>query len=254
MRTGENRGGGQHPGDHDRRFHPRRGPRLPGRCPDARHRTCGGRPPGWNRVDATRIATALVGDAIATNMFMLGYAWQKGRIPLSREAIRRAIEINAVAVESNLSAFDWGTAHRGRPGRGGASGRAGGGGGGAAAQAREPGVRCRATRGVPRGIPGCGVRPALPGSRRAGAGRPSAPGRRGCAGSRRRVARGLLQAACVQGRVRSRTPARLAGVPAPARSHVRGGTSGWNSTSRHHCSHAAIRTPASLASDATARG
>jgi len=61
-----------------------------------------------DRVDATRIATALVGDAIATNMFMLGYAWQKGRIPLSREAIRRAIEINAVAVESNLSAFDWG--------------------------------------------------------------------------------------------------------------------------------------------------
>ena len=61
-----------------------------------------------DRVDATRIATALVGDAIATNMFMLGYAWQKGRIPLSRGAIRRAIEINAVAVESNLSAFDWG--------------------------------------------------------------------------------------------------------------------------------------------------
>ncbi|MDD9984302.1 MAG: indolepyruvate ferredoxin oxidoreductase family protein [Gammaproteobacteria bacterium] len=61
-----------------------------------------------DRVDATRIATALVGDAIATNMFILGYAWQKGRIPLSREAIRRAIEINAVAVESNLSAFDWG--------------------------------------------------------------------------------------------------------------------------------------------------
>ena len=61
-----------------------------------------------DRVDATRIATALTGDAIATNMFMLGYAWQKGRIPLSREAILRTIEINAVAVESNLSAFDWG--------------------------------------------------------------------------------------------------------------------------------------------------
>ena len=46
--------------------------------------------------------------AIATNMFMLGYAWQKGRIPLSAAAIERAIEINGVAVESNLSAFDWG--------------------------------------------------------------------------------------------------------------------------------------------------
>ena len=61
-----------------------------------------------DRVDATRIATALTGDAIATNLFMLGYAWQKGRIPLSRVAIRRAIEINGVAVKMNLSAFDWG--------------------------------------------------------------------------------------------------------------------------------------------------
>ena len=61
-----------------------------------------------DRVDATRIATALTGDAIATNMFMLGYAWQRGCIPLSRAAIERAIEINAVAVEKNRSAFDWG--------------------------------------------------------------------------------------------------------------------------------------------------
>ena len=60
------------------------------------------------RVDATRIATAMTGDAIATNLFMLGYAWQKGRIPLSSAAIERAIEINGVAVEMNLSAFDWG--------------------------------------------------------------------------------------------------------------------------------------------------
>ena len=60
------------------------------------------------RVDATRIATAMTGDAIATNLFMLGYAWQKGRIPLSRAAIERAIEINGVAVEMNLSAFNWG--------------------------------------------------------------------------------------------------------------------------------------------------
>ena len=61
-----------------------------------------------DRVDATRIATALTGDAIATNMFMLGYAWQKGHIPLSAAAIERAIELNGVAVASNLSAFDWG--------------------------------------------------------------------------------------------------------------------------------------------------
>ena len=61
-----------------------------------------------DRIDATRIATALTGDAIATNLFMLGFAWQKGRIPLSRAAIERAIEINGVAVEMNLSAFDRG--------------------------------------------------------------------------------------------------------------------------------------------------
>ena len=58
------------------------------------------------RVDATRLATALTGDAIATNLFMLGHAWQKGHIPLTRAAIERAIEINGVAVEMNLAAFD----------------------------------------------------------------------------------------------------------------------------------------------------
>src|SRR5690606_28484043 len=59
-------------------------------------------------VDATRLATALMGDAIATNLFMLGYAWQKGMIPLSAAAIERAIELNQVAVQSNKNAFAWG--------------------------------------------------------------------------------------------------------------------------------------------------
>ncbi|PWT76837.1 MAG: indolepyruvate ferredoxin oxidoreductase family protein, partial [Proteobacteria bacterium] len=59
-------------------------------------------------VDATRIATALIGDSIATNMFMLGYAFQKGRIPVSSEAIARAIELNGAAVKMNQSAFLWG--------------------------------------------------------------------------------------------------------------------------------------------------
>ena len=76
-----------------------------------------------DRVDATRIATALTGDAIATNMFMLGYAWQKGRIPLSAAAIERAIELNGVAIESNLSAFDWG--RRAAADRDAVAGRAG---------------------------------------------------------------------------------------------------------------------------------
>ncbi|HEX7968402.1 MAG TPA: indolepyruvate ferredoxin oxidoreductase family protein, partial [Stellaceae bacterium] len=59
-------------------------------------------------IDATRLATALLGDAIATNLFLLGYAYQKGLIPLSGEAIERAIEMNGVAVEFNRRAFRWG--------------------------------------------------------------------------------------------------------------------------------------------------
>ncbi|HSR73008.1 MAG TPA: indolepyruvate ferredoxin oxidoreductase family protein, partial [Kiloniellales bacterium] len=45
-------------------------------------------------LDATRLASALMGDTIATNLFMLGYAWQKGLIPVGREAIERAVELN----------------------------------------------------------------------------------------------------------------------------------------------------------------
>ena len=59
-------------------------------------------------VDASRLATKLTGDAIATNLFLVGYAWQKGLIPLSREAIERAIELNDVAVSLNQQAFLWG--------------------------------------------------------------------------------------------------------------------------------------------------
>ncbi len=59
-------------------------------------------------VDATRLATALLGDSIATNLFMLGFAWQRGRVPLSEAAILRAIELNGVAIEMNKEAFLWG--------------------------------------------------------------------------------------------------------------------------------------------------
>lgn len=59
-------------------------------------------------IDGTRLATALMGDAIATNLFMLGFAWQRGLIPVSSGAIDRAIELNAIAVESNRAAFAWG--------------------------------------------------------------------------------------------------------------------------------------------------
>jgi len=59
-------------------------------------------------LDATLLATSLLGDSIATNLFLLGYALQKGLIPLSRESIQRAILINGVAVEFNLKTLDWG--------------------------------------------------------------------------------------------------------------------------------------------------
>ena len=61
-----------------------------------------------DHVDATRLATALCGDAMATNLFMLGFVCQKGWLPLSEQALVRAIELNGVAVEANRTAFTWG--------------------------------------------------------------------------------------------------------------------------------------------------
>jgi indolepyruvate ferredoxin oxidoreductase len=59
-------------------------------------------------VDATGTARELLGDTIGSNLFLLGYAWQRGMVPLSGEAIGRAIELNGVAIELNQSAFLWG--------------------------------------------------------------------------------------------------------------------------------------------------
>ena len=59
-------------------------------------------------IDAGRIATALLGDAIATNMFMLGYAFQKGWVPISEPSLMKAIELNDVAVAFNQKSVIWG--------------------------------------------------------------------------------------------------------------------------------------------------
>ncbi|HEX3347353.1 MAG TPA: indolepyruvate ferredoxin oxidoreductase family protein [Acetobacteraceae bacterium] len=59
-------------------------------------------------LDATAIATGLLGDAIATNLFLLGFTWQKGLIPLAHESLMHAIELNGTAVEANKAAFAWG--------------------------------------------------------------------------------------------------------------------------------------------------
>ena len=58
--------------------------------------------------DATSLAVSVLGNALAANMFMLGFAWQRGRVPLSREAILKAIELNREAVAMNRAAFAWG--------------------------------------------------------------------------------------------------------------------------------------------------
>jgi indolepyruvate ferredoxin oxidoreductase len=58
--------------------------------------------------DFTKPAETLLGDSIATNMMMLGFAYQKGLLPLSAEAVEQAIEINGVAVRMNTQAFQLG--------------------------------------------------------------------------------------------------------------------------------------------------
>ncbi len=60
---------------------------------------------GHDFIAAEHIATALMGDAIAANVMLLGFAWQKGLIPLPFDAIDRAIELNGVAVPFNRQAF-----------------------------------------------------------------------------------------------------------------------------------------------------
>ncbi len=58
--------------------------------------------------DATAAATTLLGTSLAGNMFALGFAWQRGFVPLAEESIHRAITLNGEAVAMNLQAFAWG--------------------------------------------------------------------------------------------------------------------------------------------------
>ena len=59
-------------------------------------------------IDAQSYAAALTGDKAMANILLIGFAYQKGLLPLSAEAIEEAIRLNGVAVEANLSAFRWG--------------------------------------------------------------------------------------------------------------------------------------------------
>ncbi|TLM77656.1 indolepyruvate ferredoxin oxidoreductase family protein [Microbulbifer harenosus] len=56
-------------------------------------------------VEGHTLTKAALGDTLAANIFMLGFAWQKGLIPLGLNAIQQAIELNGVAVEGNLQGF-----------------------------------------------------------------------------------------------------------------------------------------------------
>ena len=59
-------------------------------------------------LDANTLSNRLMGDTIYANVLMLGAAWQKGLIPVSLEALLRAIELNGVKIEENKKAFTWG--------------------------------------------------------------------------------------------------------------------------------------------------
>ena len=63
---------------------------------------------GADYIDAQRHAVALLGDAIYANPFLLGWAWQRGWIPLQRASLLRAIELNGASVDRNQLAFEWG--------------------------------------------------------------------------------------------------------------------------------------------------
>ena len=63
---------------------------------------------GLRRVAATKLSATLLGDSQMTNMLMLGFAWQSGEIPISRQALHRAIELNGVRVQDNIAAFEYG--------------------------------------------------------------------------------------------------------------------------------------------------
>ena len=63
---------------------------------------------GVGAFDADAMATRLMGDSIFINPMVLGYAWQRGWIPLRHESLMRAIELNGVAVDQNKAAFEWG--------------------------------------------------------------------------------------------------------------------------------------------------
>jgi indolepyruvate ferredoxin oxidoreductase len=59
-------------------------------------------------IDASRVASVLFGNTVGANIFLVGYAYQLGAIPLAAASIEQAIELNGEAVAMNKAAFHWG--------------------------------------------------------------------------------------------------------------------------------------------------
>ena len=188
-----------------RRLHPQRRLLAADRAAQARDRAARPAREHTHFVDATRLATALLGNSIGANIFMLGYAYQLGALPLSADAIEQAIELNGEAVAMNLAAFRWGrrAALDPRRGRGAGQARAGDRERRAAAVAvvRRDG---RAARRVPHRLSErrlCGALPRAGRARCKAAEAAKAPGKMRA----RRSGRALsVQADGLQGRVRGR--------------------------------------------------
>jgi indolepyruvate ferredoxin oxidoreductase len=143
-------------------------------------------------LDAQRLATALLGDSIATNPFMLGYAWQRGMVPLSARGARARDRLNAVAVAQNKRAFSFGRLAAHEPKRGRASRLPDAAWPGAP---RDAGRAGRASRRRPRRLPERRRRRALPRARgarrrRRGAARAGQVRLRRCGGALRAQADG----------------------------------------------------------------
>jgi len=75
---------------------------------DERLQAIGGAVSELSAVDANRLAATIMGDTIYANVLLLGYAWQQGLVPVSEAALLRAIELNAVKIDDNKQAFEWG--------------------------------------------------------------------------------------------------------------------------------------------------
>jgi indolepyruvate ferredoxin oxidoreductase len=66
-------------------------------------------------IDATQIAQIMLGNAVGANLFLVGYAWQMGLLPLEAASIARAIELNNTEVAMNTRAFGLGRIAAARP-------------------------------------------------------------------------------------------------------------------------------------------